>query len=56
MKNKFLTLILIFFVFNSFAFSQEFNFKTKKIEISENGKLINALINFSNICSDILRF
>ena len=42
MKNKFLTLILIFFVFNSFAFSQEFNFKTKKIEISENGKLINA--------------
>ena len=42
MKNKFLTLVLIFFVFNSSGFSQEFNFKTKKIEISENGKIINA--------------
>ena len=42
MKNKFLTLVLIYFIFSSFAFSQEFNFKTKKIEITENGKFINA--------------
>ena len=42
MKNKFITFILIYFVFNSFAFSQEFIFKTKKIEITENGNSINA--------------
>jgi len=42
MKNKFITFILIYFVFNSLAFSQEFIFKTKKIEITENGNSINA--------------
>ena len=42
MKNKFLTLILIYFIFNSFAFSKDFIFKTKKIEITEKGKFINA--------------
>ena len=43
MKNKLLNLIIIFyFFFTSFAFSQEFIFKTKKIEITENGKFINA--------------
>ena len=42
MKNKFITFILIYFVFNSLAFSQEFIFKTKKIEVTENGKFINA--------------
>ena len=42
MKNKFITFILIYFVFNSLAFAQEFIFKTKKIEITENGNSINA--------------
>ena len=42
MKNKFLTLILVYFIFNSFAFSKDFTFKTKKIEITEKGKFINA--------------
>ena len=42
MKNKLLTLILIYFIFNSFAFSKDFIFKTKKIEITEKGKFINA--------------
>ncbi len=42
MKNKLLTLTLIYFSLISFSFSQEFIFKTKKIEIIENGKLIYA--------------
>ncbi len=42
MKNKLLTLIITCFLFNSFAFAEEFIFKTKKIEIIENGKFINA--------------
>ena len=42
MKNKLITFILIYFVFNSLAFSQEFIFKTKKIEVTENGKSIYA--------------
>ncbi len=44
MKNKLLILIIFYFFFSSFAFSQEFVFKTKKIEITENGKFINAAI------------
>jgi LPS-assembly protein len=43
MKNKFVTLILFFVFFNGFAFSEEFIFKTKKLEISKNGKFINAM-------------
>ena len=44
MKNKFITLILlIYFALSSFAFSQEFIFKSKKIEITDNGKSINAV-------------
>ena len=42
MKNKFITIITIYFVLINFSFSQEFIFKTKKIEITENGKFINA--------------
>ena len=42
MKNKFIALILTYFILNSFAFSQEFSFKTKKIEITKNGEFITA--------------
>jgi LPS-assembly protein len=42
MKNKLLTLTTIYFVLIGFSFSQEFIFKTKKIEITESGKLIIA--------------
>ena len=42
MKNKLILTILIFFILKSFAISDEFIFKTKKIEIIEKGKFINA--------------
>ena len=44
MKNKilFLLLIIIFFVSPSYSQNKYFNFKTKNIEITDNGNLINA--------------
>ena len=50
MKNKLITFIITYFFLSSFAFSQEFIFKTKKIEITENGKFINAA--FGTVSSD----
>ena len=42
MKNKLIEFIILYFILSSFAFSEEFIFKTKKIEITENGKFLNA--------------
>ena len=40
MKNKLLILIISLFLFNNLAFSKEFIFKTKNLEIIDNGKFI----------------
>ena len=42
MKNKLTILLLIFIFFNSFASGNEFNFETKNLIITENGKKIDA--------------
>tara|TARA_Y100000591_G_C21844451_1_gene707808 strand:- start:162 stop:2543 length:2382 start_codon:yes stop_codon:yes gene_type:complete len=42
MKNKFITVFFIFFVLKSFAFSKEFKFETNKIEVTNEGRFINA--------------
>ena len=44
MKNKilYLSIIIIFFVSPSYSLNKYFNFKTKNIEIIDNGNLINA--------------
>ena len=44
MKNKilYLSLIIIFFVSPTHSQNKYFNFKTKNIEITDNGNLINA--------------
>ena len=44
MKNKilYLSIIIIFFVSPSYSLNKYFNFKTKNIEITDNGNLINA--------------
>ena len=42
MKNKLIKFIILYFILSSFAFSEEFIFKTKKIEITENGNFLNA--------------
>ncbi len=42
MKNKFISALLIFFILGGFAFSNEFVFKTKSIETTEEGKFIIA--------------
>ena len=42
MKNNLIKLIVLYFFLSSFAFSEEFIFKTKKIEITENGNFLNA--------------
>lgn len=44
MKNNLIAFIVTYFFLASFAFSQEFIFKTKKLEITENGKFVNASI------------
>lgn len=42
MKNKLLIFIISLFFFNNLAFSKEFIFKTKNLEIIDNGKFIYA--------------
>ncbi len=42
MKNNILKIVIIFFFISNLAYSEDYIFKTKKIEIIENGKIIIA--------------
>ncbi len=42
MKNKLITLSIVFFFLKSFGFAKDFKFETQKIEITSDGKFINA--------------